>query len=97
MSDVNLYFLPEMDNGNGRAAGPRFGLGPTPTGDFNREVNLLKRKILGLKRKPALFGSGSKPGGGNAVTEKTWLRQAGKIWEGMKKASLMLEYNRLLT
>jgi len=72
-------------------------LGPMPGGDFHQEARNLRRKIIGLKRKPALFGSASKPGGGSAITEKTWLRQAGKIWEGMKKASLMLEYNRLLT
>ena len=70
----------------------------------NKCIKSLLKEILAMKRTNCMFMSGSgqtsgltTPNRDQILTEKRWFMFASKVWEAIRKSSLIAEYNRLMT
>ncbi|XP_059363784.1 nonsense-mediated mRNA decay factor SMG9-like [Carassius carassius] len=95
-TEVNLFLLPMMEN-DGEDALTRAGSGPPLFSllpgyrghpSFSSLVSKFRSQILAMSRCQLSH---------TILTEKNWFHYAARIWDGVKKSSVLSEYSRLLS
>mmetsp|Transcript_45490 Transcript_45490/g.74120 ORF Transcript_45490/g.74120 Transcript_45490/m.74120 type:complete len:427 (-) Transcript_45490:624-1904(-) len=81
---VNFFMLPFQDNDDGTR--------PQASG---RSLHHRQYSILSDELRNVLLGWQKRPFSRN-MSEREWLRNAGRVWEGIKRSPLLSEYNKTL-
>ncbi|XP_071957965.1 nonsense-mediated mRNA decay factor SMG9-like [Antedon mediterranea] len=89
--DINMFLLPHLnDNHNSKVESPLFSIIPNCYQGHPSQDSLIRafRKLV--------IGAHRTPISNSCNTEKNWFHYAARMWETIKKSTLMSEYNRLL-
>ncbi|XP_033100197.1 protein SMG9-like [Anneissia japonica] len=88
--DINLFLLPHLHDTSSKPKSPLFSILPNCyQGHPSREslIRAFRKLVIGAQRTPIAT---------SCNTEKNWFHYAARMWETIKKSTLMSEYNRLL-
>jgi len=98
--NVNLVVLPKAQRNKTEGSSAEFIGMPS----LDRCVKFLTKAILTIKRNHHSninsFNQTNNPNGAassSGFTEKKWFAYANKVWDSIRKSSLITEYNRLMT